>query len=118
MLSMAQPKMSEPNPGTTEVRAIVAIEDIVIRNLRITECYARLSAAVRAHVGEGANWCSFARGPRGRPAARFAARICTTACPISRGEAGRSAIRSAACGARFCAAAFSIPRQSWAELFR
>lgn len=52
--------MGELHPDTAEVKAIVAIEDAVIRNLRITECYARLSAALRAQVGEGANWCTFA----------------------------------------------------------
>jgi hypothetical protein len=52
--------MGRPHPDTAEVKAIAAVEDPVIRNLRITECYARLSAAMRAHVGEGANWCTFA----------------------------------------------------------
>jgi hypothetical protein len=60
MLSMAQPKMGEPYPGPMEVKAIAAIEDAVMRNLRITECYAQLSAAMRAQVGEDANWCAFA----------------------------------------------------------
>jgi len=60
MLSMARPRIGEPYPGTIEVKAIVAIEDVVIRNLRITECYAQLSAAMRAQVGAEANWCSFA----------------------------------------------------------
>ena len=60
MLCMGHPSMGEPRPRTAEVRAIAAIEDAVIRNLRITECYARLSAAMRAQVGEGANWCTFA----------------------------------------------------------
>ncbi len=52
--------MGELHPDTAEVKAIVAVEDAVIRNLRITECYAQLSAAMRAQVGEGANWCTFA----------------------------------------------------------
>jgi hypothetical protein len=43
-----------------EVQQIVAIQDAVIRNLRITHCYAQLSAAVRDRVGEHANWCTFA----------------------------------------------------------
>ena len=60
MLSMARPKIGELRPDTAEVKAIAAIEDAVIRNLRITECYARLSVAVRKQVGEGANWCTFA----------------------------------------------------------
>jgi hypothetical protein len=40
-----------------EVEQIAAISDPVVRNLRITECYSRLSAAVDA---PGANWCTFA----------------------------------------------------------
>jgi hypothetical protein len=32
----------------------------VIRNLRITECYSRLSAAMRQRTGTSANWCTFA----------------------------------------------------------
>ncbi len=60
MLCMAEPQRSTPRPGTAEVTAIVAIADPVIRNLRITECYSRLSEAVRDQVGDGANWCAFA----------------------------------------------------------
>ena len=40
-----------------EVEQIVAMSDPVIRNLRITECYSRLAAAVT--VG-GSNWCTYA----------------------------------------------------------
>jgi hypothetical protein len=40
-----------------EVLRIAARRDPVIRNLQITECYARLAAAVGA---DGANWCTFA----------------------------------------------------------
>jgi hypothetical protein len=40
-----------------EVGRIAGLRDPVIRNLQITECYARLAAAVQ--VG-GANWCTFA----------------------------------------------------------
>jgi hypothetical protein len=47
-------------PSAAEVREISAIEDAVVRNLRITECYARLSAALSAQIGAGANWCTFA----------------------------------------------------------
>lgn len=43
-----------------EVRAICKIEDPLVRNLRITECYARLSGAFAKRVGPGANWCTFA----------------------------------------------------------
>jgi hypothetical protein len=40
-----------------EVRRIAALRDPVLRNLQITECYARLAAGVDA---AGANWCTFA----------------------------------------------------------
>lgn len=60
MLPMSGPAPREPFPTTSEVRAIAAVEDACVRNLRITDCYARLSAAGRASIGEGANWCSFA----------------------------------------------------------
>jgi hypothetical protein len=40
-----------------EVGRIAGLHDPVIRNLQITECYARLAAGV---VSEGANWCTFA----------------------------------------------------------
>jgi len=43
-----------------DVRRIVAIENPVIRNLEITECYSQLSAAFTARSGEGANWCTYA----------------------------------------------------------
>jgi hypothetical protein len=40
-----------------EVRRIAALRDPVVRNLQITECYARLAGGVGA---PGANWCTFA----------------------------------------------------------
>src|SRR6187397_112595 len=49
-----------PAPSVDEVRRIVAITNPVIRNLEITECYSRLSAAFAARSGEGANWCTYA----------------------------------------------------------
>jgi hypothetical protein len=47
-------------PTPTEVTEIVALQDRLVRNLRITDCYARLSSSVRALNGDGANWCTFA----------------------------------------------------------
>ena len=47
-------------PGVDEVRRIAAIANPVIRNLEITDCYARLAAAFAARSGEGANWCTYA----------------------------------------------------------
>ena len=47
-------------PSPTDVSAIAAIPNRVIRNLQITECYARLSEAMRERVGGAADWCTFA----------------------------------------------------------
>jgi hypothetical protein len=47
-------------PTPAEVRAIVSIADSSLRNLRITECYYRLSLVMRMRTGPGANWCTFA----------------------------------------------------------
>jgi hypothetical protein len=44
-------------PDVEEIGQIADLSDPVIRNLRITECYSRLAAAVEA---QGANWCTFA----------------------------------------------------------
>lgn len=47
-------------PTVEEVRRIVAIENPVVRNLEITHCYGRLSAAMAQRTGRCANWCTFA----------------------------------------------------------
>jgi len=57
MTSVARSKESSL---VDEVNRIVSITDPVIRNLRITECYHRLSQAVQKRTGPGANWCTFA----------------------------------------------------------
>jgi hypothetical protein len=44
--------MQEPCPIVSEVEAIAALEDACVRNLRITDCYARLSASARARIGD------------------------------------------------------------------
>lgn len=44
-------------PDVAEVERIAGLQDPVIRNLQITECYARLAAGVES---QGANWCTFA----------------------------------------------------------
>lgn len=49
-----------PAPSIEEVQSIGELEDPVIRNLRITECYSRLSAAMTGQIGMSANWCTFA----------------------------------------------------------
>lgn len=60
MQRMSGPFLTDPYPNVAEVDMIAAIDDPCVRNLRITDCYARLSAALCAHIGEGANWCAFA----------------------------------------------------------
>ena len=47
-------------PAPEDVRRIAAVESPVLRNLLITQCYARLSAAIAASGAPGANWCTFA----------------------------------------------------------
>jgi hypothetical protein len=47
-------------PGVAEVERIAALGDPVLRNLRITQCYHELSAALAARAGSCANWCTFA----------------------------------------------------------
>lgn len=47
-------------PGVAEVDRIEALADPVVRNLRITQCYHELSAALAGRTGPCANWCTFA----------------------------------------------------------
>ena len=48
-------------PSREDIAAIVAMQDAVVRNLRITGTYHRLSLALGDMLGmEHANWCSFA----------------------------------------------------------
>ncbi len=47
-------------PSVDEVAAIAAMGSPVLRNLSITQCYAELSAAMRARTGNAADWCTFA----------------------------------------------------------
>jgi len=47
-------------PTVHEVDAIAAMDNPVLRNLQITQCYAELSAAMRARTGTAADWCTFA----------------------------------------------------------
>jgi len=57
----ADEKRVSAAPTTDDVRRITAIANPVIRNLQITECYARLAAALAASGGgPGANWCTYA----------------------------------------------------------
>ncbi|RNC67179.1 MAG: hypothetical protein ED859_15870 [Desulfuromonadales bacterium] len=47
-------------PTIAEVARIAALDDPVIRNLQITQCYHELSAGHAERSGPGANWCTFA----------------------------------------------------------
>ena len=47
-------------PTVEEVARITAIDSPVLRNLEITYCYARLSAAMAQRTGPCANWCTYA----------------------------------------------------------
>lgn len=53
-------KVTVVPPTAEEVRRIVAIPSPVVRNLEITHCYGRLSAAMVQRTGRCANWCTFA----------------------------------------------------------
>ena len=61
---MSVPSFSPPT--TAEVRAIAALADPVVRNLRITQCYHELAVAVAALTGPGANWCTVATWASGQ----------------------------------------------------
>ena len=47
-------------PTVTDVDRIAALDDPLIRNLQITQCYFELSTAVVEQTGAAANWCTFA----------------------------------------------------------
>jgi hypothetical protein len=47
-------------PTVVEVDRIRALTNRAIRNLQITDAYARLSSAFRSRTGPRANWCTFA----------------------------------------------------------
>lgn len=47
-------------PTVEDIERIAALDDAVIRNLQITQCYHELSAALRQRTGGNANWCTFA----------------------------------------------------------
>jgi hypothetical protein len=47
-------------PTVEDIDRIAALEDAVVRNLQITQCYHELSAVLMERLGENANWCTFA----------------------------------------------------------
>lgn len=52
--------MTSETPRVEDVERICAVADPMVRNLRITQCYHELSAALADRLGAGANWCTFA----------------------------------------------------------
>lgn len=61
-LSPSRDPTDAPSSLRQEVQAIVALQDPVLRNLRITLGYHRLAVDLADHLGEGGsgNWCAFA----------------------------------------------------------
>ncbi len=47
-------------PTVSEVDQIARLQDPVLRNLQITQCYFELSQALTVRTGLSANWCTFA----------------------------------------------------------
>ena len=47
-------------PTVTDVDRIVALDEPILRNLQITQCYHELSSALAEMTGPTANWCTFA----------------------------------------------------------
>jgi hypothetical protein len=47
-------------PTIDDVERIRGIQDPVVRNLQITQCYHELSAGLANRLGMQANWCTFA----------------------------------------------------------
>jgi hypothetical protein len=54
------PVVSNAAPTVADVAAIAELDNPVLRNLRITQCYAELSSAMRARTDNSADWCTFA----------------------------------------------------------
>lgn len=52
--------MPSPRPSVSDIDAVAAIRDPVLRNLRITVAYGSLANGFAQHVPGGANWCTFA----------------------------------------------------------
>jgi hypothetical protein len=47
-------------PKLADVERIAGVEDAIVRNLQITQCYHELTAALGERLAGNANWCSFA----------------------------------------------------------
>ena len=53
-------QVNQPAPTVNEIQKIIHIDDPVIRNLQITQCYHELSTILTRRTGLSANWCTFA----------------------------------------------------------
>jgi hypothetical protein len=51
---------NDPIPTPGDVRRIAVLDDPVVRNLQITQCYHELSRALARWLPGGANWCTVA----------------------------------------------------------
>ncbi len=47
-------------PSVSDVQRISALDDAVVRNLQITQCYHELAVSLAQHLPYGANWCTMA----------------------------------------------------------
>ncbi len=47
-------------PKVDDVDRIADLNDPIVRNLQITQCYYEISQAVARFAGTSANWCTFA----------------------------------------------------------
>jgi hypothetical protein len=47
-------------PSVAEIARVVALPDLVLRNLLVTQRYHELSSAMAEAIGPAANWCTFA----------------------------------------------------------
>ena len=58
--AMASETTDSAAPTVDDVQRIAAIANPIIRNLEITRCYGRLSAAMLERTGPCTNWCTYA----------------------------------------------------------
>lgn len=56
----SRPQISPPVPTVADVQRISALDDPILRNLQITQCYHDLAHALARWLPEGANWCTVA----------------------------------------------------------
>ena len=56
----SQPPVSPPAPTAADVQRISALDNPVLRNLQITQCYHDLAHTLARWLPQGANWCTMA----------------------------------------------------------